>query len=87
MPPSAVYAPVSTITSTEPIQKLSISPVGRLIFISGSSVANTMPPAKMPTAIFDTTNPTSDTTESTYREAGEKRRSKNSGMVNTSDRA
>ena len=24
MPPSAVYSPVSTITSTEPIQKLSI---------------------------------------------------------------
>ena len=37
----------------------------RFSCISGSSVANTTPPAKMPTAIFDTMNVISDTIEST----------------------
>ena len=40
----------------------------------------------MPTAILETMNVTSDTIESTYRDEGENRRSKNSGMVNTSER-
>jgi len=56
MPPSAVYRPVITITTTEPTQKLSISCPPRFIRTSGSSVAKTTPPAKMPIAIFETTN-------------------------------
>ena len=87
MPPSMVYSPVRTITRTDPIQKLSIviAPICRRS--SGSSVAKTTPPAKMPTAIFETTKVTSDTSDRTYRECVEKRRSRNSGMVNTIDRA
>jgi hypothetical protein len=42
---------------------ISIPP--RLRCISGSSVANTTPPAKMPTAIFETMNVISETIEST----------------------
>ncbi len=65
MPPRAVYRPVSTITSTEPIQKLLISIPPRFSRTSGKSVAKTTPPAKMPTAIFETTNVINDTTDST----------------------
>ncbi len=65
MPPSAVYKPVSTMTSTEPIQKLSISAPPRFSFRSGSNVENTTPPAKMPTAILETTKVISETTERT----------------------
>ncbi len=85
MPPSIVYNPVSTITITVPIQKLLMCTDPMLICISGSRVPNTTPPAKMPTAIFDTINVISDTIDSMYREAGEKRRSRNSGIVNTCD--
>src|ERR1700687_4534468 len=86
IPPSMVYRPVSTITNTEPIQKLSITvpPIFRLT--SGKSVPNTTPPAKIPTAIFDTINVISDTTDSTYLDLVLKRFSRNSGMVNTIER-
>ena len=40
----------------------------------------------MPTAIFETMKVMSETIESTYREATEKRRSRNSGIVKTSVR-
>ena len=56
---------MSAITSTEPIQKLLISMPPRLRWISGSSVENTTPPAKMPTAIFDTMKVMSDTMDRT----------------------
>jgi len=36
-----------------------------VIWISGSSVANTTPPAKIPTAILERMNVTRDTTERT----------------------
>ena len=53
MPPATVYRPVRTTTATEPIQKLLKTANPKLAkFRSGSSVANTTPPAKMPTAIF-----------------------------------
>jgi hypothetical protein len=65
MPPSAVYKPVKAITSTEPIQKLSITVVPSWIWISGSSVENTRPPAKIPTAIFETMKVMSETTDKT----------------------
>ena len=57
------------------------------MFISGNKTLNTMPPAKIPTAIFDTMNVMIDTIDSTYRELTENRFSKNSGMVKTIDRA
>ena len=81
-----MYKPVSTITATEPIQKLSISMPATLIRTSGKSVLKTTPPAKMPTAILDTMKVTMETIESTYRDLTLKRRSRNSGMVNTFDR-
>ena len=65
MPPSVVYRPVSTITSTEPIQKLSIEMPPMFKCISGKSVPKTTPPAKMPTAIFEMTNVISETMERT----------------------
>ncbi len=75
------------MTATEPIQKALISVPATCRCISGSSVANTTPPAKMPTAIFDTTKVINDTIDRTYRELVLKRRSRNSGIVNTSERA
>ena len=65
MPPSAVYSPVRTMTRIEPIQKLSIVALPTSGCSSGSSAANTTPPAKMPTAIFETMNVRIDTIEST----------------------
>jgi hypothetical protein len=52
MPPATVYSPVSRTTRTEPIQKLLSVMLPNCSCISGSSVPNTTPPAKMPTAIF-----------------------------------
>ena len=54
--------------------------------ISGSSVPNTTPPANMPTAILVMMYATREMIESIHRAAGEKRRSRNSGIVNTFDR-
>jgi hypothetical protein len=68
-------------TATEPIQKLSNCMNPMFNRISGSNVANTTPPAKIPTAIFVSTYATSDMTDSTQRAAGLKRRSRNSGIV------
>jgi len=72
---------VSSTTATEPIQKLLMTAVPNRICMSGSRVAKTMPPAKMPTAIFVRTYATSEMIESTQRAVGEKRRSRNSGIV------
>ena len=47
---------------------------------------NTTPPAKMPTAIFEMMKVISETIDNTYRDAGENRRSRNSGIVNTIER-
>jgi hypothetical protein len=52
MPPATVYSPVSRTTSTDPIQKLFSVMLPSCSDISGSSVPNTTPPAKMPTAIL-----------------------------------
>ncbi len=53
------------MTRTDPIQKLSIVVPPIVMLNSGSSDANTTPPAKMPTAIFDTMNVRIDTIERT----------------------
>ena len=53
------------MTATEPIQKLLIVPPPIVRCTSGSSVAKTTPPAKMPTAIFETMKVTSETIERT----------------------
>ena len=53
------------MTATEPIQKLLIDPEPTSKWISGSSVAKTTPPAKMPTAIFETMKVTSETIDRT----------------------
>ena len=86
MPPSAVYRPVRAITSTEPIQKLSIVVLPIVMCSSGRSVPKTTPPANIPTAIFDTMKVMIETIERTYRELTLNRRSRNSGMVKTMDR-
>ena len=50
IPPATVYSPVSTTTATEPTQKLLKVAPPRCNRASGSRVAKTTPPAKMPTA-------------------------------------
>ena len=55
MPPATVYMPVSTITTREPTQKLLRAQGPSWSCTSGSSVANTIPPAKIPTAILVST--------------------------------
>jgi len=77
---------VSTTTSTDPTQKLLKVAPATSTRSSGRSVPNTTPPAKMPTAILVSTYAKSEITDSTHRDAGEKRRSRNSGMVNTRER-
>jgi hypothetical protein len=71
---------------TEPTQKLlnTIPPI--CTCSSGSSVPNTTPPAKMPTAIFVRTYAKSEMIDSTQRDVAEKRRSRNSGVVNIRER-
>jgi hypothetical protein len=81
MPPITAYNPVKTTTRTDPIQKLLKTVPPTWICISGSSVPNTTPPAKMPTAIFVSTYATSEINESTQRAAAENRSSRNSGIV------
>ena len=53
------------MTRTEPTQKLPISVPPMLRRTSGSSVENTTPPAKMPTAILEITKVISETIDST----------------------
>ena len=53
------------MTATDPIQKAFIEAPPMLMCISGSSVAKTTPPAKIPTAILETMNVIRETTERT----------------------
>jgi len=87
MPPSTVYSPVISTTRTDPIQKLLKLNPAMSRCSSGSSTPKTTPPAKIPTANLVTTCATSVMSERTVRLVGEKRRSRNSGIVNTIVRA
>src|SRR6185369_8086464 len=65
IPPRAVYKPVRTITRTEPIQNESMVVPPIVICSSGNSVPKTTPPAKIPTAIFETMKVMIETTDNT----------------------
>ena len=54
--------------------------------MSGSRTLKTMPPAKMPTAIFVMMYATREIRDRNHRAVSEKRRSRNSGIVKTRER-
>ena len=87
MPPSTVYRPVSSTTSTEPIQKLS-SVTGPIVKSqSGNSVGEHDAAGKdADRDLRDHVGHERNHREHRTRAAGENRRSRNSGIVKTLDR-